>query len=145
MGCDWAVSPRIEGVIATHSNVKFFQVDLYQHLPPCRAELVVSADFLEHMDPHSLLGVLQRIDSLADMAFHKIACYDDMHSYLSVLPPAEWLALFRSVNPAYRLERVELRKGDPARQLAVFSKGHPDAALIQRGDSQACGERTSQC
>ena len=144
MGCDWAVSPRMKGVLVAHSNVKFFQVDLYQQLPSCRAELVVSADFLEHIDPHSLLGVLQRIDLLADMAFHKVACYDDNHSHLSVFPPAEWLALFQRVNPAYELERTELRRADPVRQIAVFSKGRPYATGVQHAEVQECGERPSR-
>ena len=123
--CDWAQPPRLAGVLAAHANVSFFRTDLYRELPPCRADLVVSADFLEHIAPESLTDVLRRIDALAARAFHKIACYDDGHSHLSVLPPAAWRDLFQAIDPAYQLERVDDRYGDAARQVAVIVKGRP--------------------
>jgi SAM-dependent methyltransferase len=122
-GCDWAVSPLLARVLSAHTNVAFFRTDLYHEVPPCRADLVVSADFLEHIAPDALGGVIGRIDSLASLAFHKVACYDDHHSHLSVLAPETWLDLFQAVNASYRLERVEDRDGDPNRQIAVFVKG----------------------
>lgn len=121
-GCDWAVSPRLEQVLAGHRNVSFFRTDLYADLPPCHAEVVVSADFLEHIAPEAVAGVIARIDTLAPRAFHKIACYDDGHSHLSVFEPRIWLSLFHAVNRDYRIERVENRQGDPHRQIAVFVK-----------------------
>jgi SAM-dependent methyltransferase len=121
--CDWAVAPRIEHILAAHPNVRFFRTDLYVERPPCQAGLVVSADFLEHIAPESLADVIHRIDAMAPMAFHKIACYDDGHSHLSVLPPHAWLDLFRSIAPGYQLERVTDRHDDPARTVAVIVKG----------------------
>lgn len=121
-GCDWAVSPRLERVLGEHPNVTFFRTDLYADLPPCDAELVVSADFLEHIAPEALSSVIARIDTLAPRAFHKIACYDDGHSHLSVFEPRIWLSLFHATNRDYRIERVENRHGDPHRQIAVFVK-----------------------
>lgn len=122
-GCDWAVSPLLSRVLAAHDNVTFFRIDLYRECPPCRADLVASADFLEHLAPDALESVIRRIDALSTKAFHKIACYDDAHSHLSILAPEIWLELFQSINPDYRLERVEDRLGDTARQVAVFVKG----------------------
>ncbi len=124
-GCDWAVSPRIQEVMSRNPNVSFQRVDMYRELPVGQPDLVVSADFLEHLAPEALPEVLRRIDPLSAKAFHKVACYDDGHSHLSIMPPAKWLALFRGVDPSYRLERVELRLGDPAREIAVFTKGRP--------------------
>lgn len=124
-GCDWAVSPRIQGVLSRNPNVSFQRVDMYRDLPLGQPDLVVSADFLEHLAPETLPEILRRIDSLSAKAFHKIACYDDGHSHLSIMPPGKWLALLRDVDPRYRLERVELRLGDPAREIAVFTKGRP--------------------
>lgn len=124
-GCDWAVSPLLSRVLAEHGNVSFFRSDLYRELPPCQAELVVSADFLEHLAPDRLDDVLGRIDAIARKAFHKIACYDDGHSHLSVFEPAAWLERLRSIDATYQLERVEDRSGDPNRQIAVFVKGRP--------------------
>jgi len=125
IGCDWAISPRMDGVLSEHTNVYFSRVDLYQDLPPFLAELVASADFLEHLAPEALPTVLRRIDSLSAKAFHKIACYDDGHSHLSIFTPQCWLDLFQEVNPAYRLDRVSFRNGDSEREIAVLSKGHP--------------------
>jgi SAM-dependent methyltransferase len=122
-GCDWAVSPRIQEVMKKYPNVSFFRVDLYQSVPECRADLVVSADFLEHIAPTSLLDVIRRIDGLSEHQFHKIACYDDCSSHLSVLTPTQWLQTFRAVNPAYVLERTEKRLGMADKEIAVFSKG----------------------
>jgi SAM-dependent methyltransferase len=110
-GCDWAISPNIKGILEKYPNVNFFQVDLYLDLPFCTADLVVSADFLEHLTPKLLPMVLQRLDSFITKAYHKIACYDDGHSHLSILPPKKWLKLFQSINPKYCLERVDLRCG----------------------------------
>ncbi len=130
-GCDWAVSPRIQGVISRHLNVSFQRVDMYRELPIGQPDLVVSADFLEHLAPETLPEILRRIDSLSAKAFHKIACYDDGHSHLSIMSPGKWLELFRGVDPSYCLERVELRLGDPTREIAVFTKGRPVPASLE--------------
>ena len=130
-GCDWAVSPRIQEVISRNPNVSFQRVDMYRDLPIGEPDLVVSADFLEHLAPETLPEILRRIDSLSSKAFHKIACYDDGHSHLSIMPPWKWLVLFRGVDPTYRLERVELRLGDPAREIAVFTKGRPVPVVLE--------------
>lgn len=130
-GCDWAVSPRIQGVVSRNPNVSFQQVDMYRDLPVGRPDVVVSADFLEHLAPETLPDVVRRIDSLSAKAFHKIACYDDGHSHLSIMSPGKWLALFRGIDPRYRLERVELRLGDSAREIAVFSKGRPLPVVLE--------------
>ena len=122
-GCDWAVSPLLAPVLAAHPNVSFFRTDLYRELPPCHAGLVVSADFLEHIAPDAVDDVLGRIDSLAPAAFHKIACYDDGHSHLTIMPPEDWLERFRAIDVDYRLERVDERYGDAERQVAVITKG----------------------
>ncbi|MCC6163986.1 MAG: class I SAM-dependent methyltransferase [Acidobacteria bacterium] len=122
-GCDWAVSPLVAPVLAAHANVTFFRTDLYRESPPCHADLVVSADFLEHISPDAIDEVLRRIDTLGPSAFHKIACYDDGHSHLTILSPDEWLVRLHAIDADYRLERVEDRHGDPTRQIAVFSRG----------------------
>lgn len=121
-GCDWAISPMLGDVLAAHPNVTFFRTNLYDDLPPCAAELVVSADFLEHIAPGRLVELVQRIDGLSTRALHKVACYDDGHSHLSVFDPAAWHSLFLAVNTTYRLERVDNRAGDGSRPIAVFVK-----------------------
>ncbi len=122
-GCDWAMSPRIIEITKKHPNVLFFPVDLYEAVPVCKAELVVSADFLEHIAPHALLNVIRRIDGLAHQQFHKIACYDDGNCHLSVMTPMQWLQVFHTINPIYVLERVDKRLGMADKEVAVLSKG----------------------
>jgi SAM-dependent methyltransferase len=124
-GCDWAVSPRLQEVMRKYPNVSFFRMDLYKEVPTCQADLVVSADFLEHIAPASLLSVMCRIDGLSEHQLHKVACYDDGNSHLSVMTPIQWLQAFHVVNPAYVLDRTERRLGMANKEIAVFSKGRP--------------------
>jgi len=121
-GCDWAKAPNITAVLAK-PNITFLRADLLQGMPPVEADLVVSADFLEHLPPKELTHVLAKISRLSERQFHKIACYDDGHSHLSVYRPAQWLALWRSVNPAIVLERHDSRPGRPDQPVAVFTAG----------------------
>jgi SAM-dependent methyltransferase len=121
--CDWAVSPVLRDVLARHQNVRFHQCDITQDdLPLSGGDIVVSADVLEHLPPHRLPTALARIDALAPRAYHKIACYDDGHSHLSILPPDAWLRLFRACDPRYDLLRTEHRRGDGDQLVAVIGK-----------------------
>jgi SAM-dependent methyltransferase len=122
-GCDWAKAPGVENIKA--ENVTFLQADLSQSLPDVLTDMIVSADFLEHMDPATLPTVLLNIDTLSIKAFHKVACYDDGLCHMTVMKPAEWLKLFQSIDPMYRLERVEKRRGIAGKEVAVITKGRP--------------------
>jgi SAM-dependent methyltransferase len=122
-GCDWAKAPGIDNLKA--DNVTFLKTDLSQELPDVLADLIVSADVLEHMDPATLPTILLNIDTLSTMAFHKIACYDDGLCHMTVMKPTEWLKLFQSIDPMYRLERVEKRRGIAGKEVAVITKCRP--------------------
>ena len=65
--------------------------------------------------------VLARVDACAGSAYHKIACFDDGHAHLSILPPEEWLARFRRIDPAYALRLDESRR--PDQPVAIITKG----------------------
>ena len=123
IGCDWALSPVMQQVLARHANVAFLAADLTQDDLPGGNDIVVSADVLEHLPPPRLAAVLARIDAAAPRAYHKIACYDDGHSHLSILPPHEWLRLFRRCDERYELQRTETRRGNAAQVVAVIAKG----------------------
>lgn len=115
-GVDWARSPVLDAVLRATPTLRFVQQDVQQLALDQPHDLLVSADFLEHLPPASLPAVLQRLHACAARGFHKIACYDDGHSHLSVLPAAAWLALFEAAAPGagYRLWRLEDRAGRQA-------------------------------
>lgn len=128
-GCDWAVSPLIDPLLSECPNVRFERVNLYTDAPTYSADMAVSADFLEHLETDKLLSVLRKIDAFAPKHFHKIACYDDGHCHLSVLSPAEWLSLFRAIDPTYVLERTEYRLDAKDKPVIVITKGRPFSVL----------------
>lgn len=126
-GLDWARSPVLEGILARCPNVSFEQADVLAWQPRETFDIVASADFLEHLPPELLPVTLQRIHGFGRAQFHRIACYDDGHSHLSIYPPEQWLALFAAVDPAYRLLSSEPRKGNPANlviTIGTIAAGH---------------------
>lgn len=122
-GCDWAVSPKLLKVLRHNPNIKFHKQNLYESMPNCESDMVVSADFLEHIDPNKLVDVLTNIDRHSSKALHKIACYDDGHSHLTIISPDEWLALFNQVNPEYKILKTEVRPGPIKKEMVVIVKG----------------------
>ncbi|MGK2915733.1 MAG: class I SAM-dependent methyltransferase [Porticoccaceae bacterium] len=119
VGLDWARSPVIADVLKGTPNVSFVQVDVSTWKPDRLFDLVISADFLEHLPPDILPGVLPRIARFGRRNFHKIACYDDGHSHLSILAPEVWLGGFREAAPEYDWSIVSrtARKGDQSKQV----------------------------
>lgn len=105
-GLDWAVSPMI-GTLPDNATVQ--RADVTKDEIP-EADLICSGDVLEHFEPTVIESVVARLHSRARYNFHVIACYDDGHSHLTVMEPDAWLALFRKIDPAYRLERTWIRR-----------------------------------
>jgi hypothetical protein len=126
IGIDWAKAPNIQTVVDTHRNVRFIQADLINSFPETEpADLLVSADFLEHLPKEQLKPVLARAYSKAKFHFHKIACYDDGHSHLSILNPAEWLAIFKEISQDYVIFRLEERFGDASKLVCCITNAVP--------------------
>jgi hypothetical protein len=115
IGLDWAPSP-----LFPHSmrGVRFHRWNAVADSVPA-ADLVCSADFLEHIPPDQVQDVLGRILTAAAAQFHVIACYDDFHSHLTIEPPASWLARFDQVVPGFRLLDAPTRSQD--RPIAVLT------------------------
>jgi SAM-dependent methyltransferase len=111
-GMDWARSPVLDGVLREHPGVRFLQQDIAVFHPDRRWGLLASADFLEHLAPPALPDVIRRLHAAADVCYHKIACYDDGHSHLSVFSPQAWLRLFQQACPGagYRIVKTSIRK-----------------------------------
>jgi SAM-dependent methyltransferase len=118
-GIDWACSPLLEPL---PRNVSFVQADLSLKFPLSdKFDVVCSADFLEHLELSAITKLLASISSQAAINYHKIACYDDGGSHLTLLSPAQWLSLFRAVDKDYRIESMEMRRGDSRQEVVTIS------------------------
>jgi predicted SAM-dependent methyltransferase len=102
----------LDGVLREHPSIQFLQQDVADFRPDRRWGVLASADFLEHLPPATLPDVLSRLHAAADASYHKIACYDDGHSHLSVFTPREWLDRFQQACPGagYRIVKTTVRK-----------------------------------
>lgn len=122
-GVDWAESPRIKSILARFANVRFYKGDVLSFVPELKFDLVVSADFLEHLPHDKLFEIISRMHEWGGVNFHKIACYDDGHSHLSIFPPNYWLELFRKIDASYHISSQTLRKGKKDKDVIVITNG----------------------
>ncbi len=127
-GCDWALSPILVKLLARNPELRFLRLNLIEDDLPGGFDLACSADFLEHLPPDRLDAVLAKIDACAPQAYHKIACFDDGHSHLSIFPPEGWIARFRAIDPNYALS-VDRSRG-AEKTVAIITKG---IALTDQG------------
>lgn len=116
-GCDWVETLTLPLEIP---NVDFKKVDLTKGGVP-KADILCSADVLEHLPVESVLQVLDSLVAASPLQFHVIACYDDGHSHLTVLDPATWLALFRRIMPNAWLFDISARFNDSTRVICVIT------------------------
>jgi SAM-dependent methyltransferase len=125
MGVDWVRSPML-AELGVEDLVQLCDITK-DELP--RADLVCSADVLEHLAPASLPSTLARIHAAGRLQYHVIACYDDGHSHLSVMPPADWLHRFRKLSPTYQLLAVRRRPGNhkTLHEICVISNYTPSS------------------
>jgi SAM-dependent methyltransferase len=109
VGLDWALSNQLADL---PPNVSVAKCNLLSD-PISPAQLICSADVLEHMPPEAVGDVVAKLHAAGSFNFHAIACYDDGHSHLTIMPPDAWLMLFQTVSPAYRLLGVDARRDNP--------------------------------
>lgn len=123
VGLDWARSPLIDEVLQDCPNVRFVQADAREFRWERPFDVLASADFLEHLAPETLAATVSNLHATGRINFHKIACYDDGHSHLSIYPPDWWLRLFCEVAPGagYRLHSVKPRKGDTSKLVITLT------------------------
>jgi SAM-dependent methyltransferase len=122
MGVDWAKSPILDELgLSEHFELRDITRD---ELP--KADLVCSADVLEHIAPDLLQPTLLRLHSAGREQYHVIACYDDGHSHLSIMDPDAWLQAFRVVSQRYQIVDVRRRRGDPAQTICVIATFQPN-------------------
>lgn len=126
VGIDWARAPAIESVLQRNQNIRFVQADLMDGFPDVGvADLLVSADFLEHLPTDGLSSCLYRYHQKARFHFHKIACYDDGHSHLSILDPVDWLQLFKQISEEYVIFSLEKRFNDNNKLVCCITNHNP--------------------
>jgi SAM-dependent methyltransferase len=133
IGIDWAHAPALDGILRQNANVRFVQADLIDGFPDVSSsDLLVSADFLEHLPTDALRACLRRYHGKARFHFHKIACYDDGHSHLSILDPADWLEIFKEISSDYVIFSLEKRFGDSSKLVCCITNHNPhDRALAE--------------
>jgi len=120
---DWVRSQRLDRVLADHPSIRFLQQDIAALEVEGPFDLLVSADVLEHLPPAVLPGVIARLHACGRRGYHRIACYDDGHSHLSVFGPRRWLRLFEAAasGGGYRIVGRERRHGRRDRLVVVIS------------------------
>lgn len=117
IGVDWAKSPLMSNLPA---NCRFIEADITGDELPS-AHLVCSADVLEHIPYEKLKPTIRRWLNLAPLQYHIIACYDDGHSHLTVMPPGFWLHVFKCFDPSFQLTKIEMRRNDPRQVVCTIS------------------------
>lgn len=114
---DWAEAPSVNNL---PNNVIFLKRDIVcDDLP--KADLACSGDFLEHLPTNTLQATIEKIIASSPLGYHKVACYDDGHSHLSILPPWQWLQFFQNVDKEYKIKKVEFRRDDFRQTVVVIS------------------------
>jgi SAM-dependent methyltransferase len=109
VGLDWALSATLADL---PQNVSVQKCDLTVDPVPA-SQLICSADVLEHIAPDDISDVVVKLHAAGPSNFHAIACYDDGHSHLTIMPPDAWLKLFRTVSSDYQLLGVDVRRNNP--------------------------------
>ncbi len=117
IGVDWAQSPELSNL---PDNVELRRMDVVTAAIPA-GDLICSADVLEHFAPRDVDGVIAKLAGAGPYQHHVVACYDDGHTHLSILPPAAWLAAFRRHCPTAYLADVHYRREDPAQIVCIIS------------------------
>jgi SAM-dependent methyltransferase len=117
IGVDWAHSPEL---VDLPDNVRVLRVNVAAGAVPA-GDVICSADVLEHFAPRDVDAVVSKLVGAGPFQHHVIACYDDGHTHLSILPPAAWLAIFRKYCPTAYLAAVDYRRCDPTQIVCVVS------------------------
>lgn len=116
-GVDWAKSPQADNMPA---NVELQVNDVTKDELPY-ANLVCSADVLEHFPAQKIDNILRKLHKAGTYNYHVIACYDDRHSHLCILTPEEWLEKFKQISHHFQLKKVTHRNGDQRKLICVIS------------------------
>lgn len=117
IGVDWAHSPEL---VDLPDNVNVLGVNVVTGPIPA-GDVICSADVLEHFAPRDIDAVVSKLVGAGRFQHHVIACYDDGHTHLSILPPAAWLAIFRKYCPTAYLAAVDYRRRDPTQIVCIVS------------------------
>jgi SAM-dependent methyltransferase len=135
IGVDWAKSPILDELgLSSH-----FQLRDITHDDLPKADLVCSADVLEHVAPNLLRSTLQRLHNAGREQYHVIACYDDGHSHLSIMEPEAWLHAFMSISDRYRIIDIRPRRDDPHQTTCVIATFNPRVGPSRHLDGGALG------
>lgn len=116
-GMDW-VSPKVD--FHSYGNIFFTNCDILKSPLPS-VDIICSADFLEHFTINELSVLLQKSVEVSSYQYHVIACYDDGHSHLTVMPPACWEKFFKAYDKNFHLSKVVLRNGSSEKTVCTIN------------------------
>ncbi len=97
--------------------------DAFQSSQWNAAEIVYSADFLEHLEFVELEMLLSEWKTSAKKHVHLIACYDDAISHKTVMEPHAWALLFARYFTSVEIRHVGHRRY-PLKKLATILVCH---------------------
>jgi len=117
-GLDFARSPKLSTDLP--NNVQFIQADVTVGEIPA-ADLICSADVLEHLSRDDVLRIIERLHEKSLINYHVIACYDDGHSHMTIEPPAWWLYAFKRLSTDYRIKDIRPRRGSSKQLVCVIT------------------------
>ena len=117
VGLDWAISPLTVGL---PSNIEIRRSDVVNDAIPS-ADLVCSADVLEHFHPNDIDSVVAKLHTAGKFNFHVIACYDDGHSHLTIMPPQKWLKKFTAQSDTYKMVDTRQRRDSKEYLVCVIA------------------------
>jgi cyclopropane fatty-acyl-phospholipid synthase-like methyltransferase len=126
-GLDWVRSAVLERVLEEHPTIRFLEQDVAEFRAERSYDLLVSADFLEHIAPAALPDLIRTVDACAHVNYHRIACYDDGHTHLTIRTANRWLRTFRHARPdgGYRIVGRSYRGKRRRKAVVVISNmGH---------------------
>jgi SAM-dependent methyltransferase len=117
-GIDWAISSKL---ITQFPEITFLNEDIRIAALP-KVDLVCSADVMEHIHPDDIEHVLKKLHSKSDKSFHVIACYNDGHSHLTIMPPDAWLELFNQIGEGYTIRDIRKKQDLDGREIVVITR-----------------------
>ncbi len=111
-GIDWARSPILDKILENNEKIDFARSDINDWTFDDQYDVIISADVLEHLKEDDLRPLIKKMLRSGRVNYHKIACFDDGHSHLSIFSPERWLDIFQSVEGGSEIRLKEEITGD---------------------------------
>jgi hypothetical protein len=98
------INPTNSSLVSTKGIEAICEADLLDR------DLIISADFLEHLNLETISPYLSLTSGLGMPQLHMIACYDDFVSHQSLYYPHEWALIFRKYYTNVEILDIKYRR-----------------------------------